>query len=157
MLGLARRECSIFALIDVIPQAFLWSTHLAGWLIALYCPVQNCERLVSWPHDDDGKLDFPTMDLVLPMAALALLSAMLTTVLAEMWQMWDPFDKGTNTRAWTLGVANEINEIDNMLNEFYEYDTKGLVRKHAYMDTSAYLDDIGLGSCGSSGNRAQTV
>lgn len=157
MLALAGRECSIFSFLDVAPIAFLWSVHLAGWLIAMYCPVQNCDWLVSWtPHEfeDSGSLQFPSLSIMVVMGVLSVLSAMLTTVLSEMWKMWDPFGAGTNTHAWTLGIATEI---DNMLNEFYEYDTKGLIRKHAYMDPSAYLNDVGFGACGSSGNKAQTV
>ncbi|POR31561.1 Uncharacterized protein TPAR_08246 [Tolypocladium paradoxum] len=157
MLALAGRECGIFSFLDVAPIAFLWSVHLAGWLIAVYCPVQNCDWLVAWTPEeveDSASLEFPSLSIMMVMAVLSVLSAMLTTILSEMWKMWDPFGAGTNTHAWTLGIASEI---DNMLNEFYEYDTKGLIRKHAYMDPSAYLNDMGCGAGGSSGNRAQTV
>ncbi|ODA79057.1 hypothetical protein RJ55_04648 [Drechmeria coniospora] len=122
MLSLAGRECTIFSHGDIAPMAFLWSVRLAGWLVALYNPVQSCQMLVNRTlAEDDSTTRLPLLNLSILffMVVLAILSTTLTIIIREMWCMWDPFSKATNPYAWTLGIANEI---DNMLNEFYEYD-----------------------------------
>ena len=48
-------------------------------------------------------------------------------------------------------------EIDNMLNEFYEYDTRVLIRKHAYMDPSSHPDDLGSSRRAEGNSRPRTV
>ncbi|KAM4064504.1 hypothetical protein HRG_005131 [Hirsutella rhossiliensis] len=154
MLSLAGRECGIFSLTDVLPVVFLHSVSVAGWLIALYSPIQRCDWIVDWAPDGSTGINLPTLNAMVPMAVLSLMSSMLTTVLAEMWMMWDPFGKGTNTYGWTLGIAMEI---DNMLNDFYEYDTDALVRAHTYMDPVPCRHEMGSDGGESSGDRAQTV
>ncbi|PHH63189.1 hypothetical protein CDD81_6240 [Ophiocordyceps australis] len=163
MLALAGRELSVFSFNDVIPVAFLWSVTVASWLIAYYHPIQRCSLMVKWaitqgPVGVDvahsTSLHLPSLQLWMPMAVVATLSAMLLTVLDEMWRMWDPFGGGMNSFAFTLGIASEI---DNMMNEFYEYDIKTFVRKHSYMDSSAWLNTLGADSFDGSANRAQTV
>lgn len=154
MLSLAGRECGIFSHTDVLPVVFLHSVSVAGWLIALYNPIQRCDWIVDWAPDDSAGVKFPSFNVLLPMATLSLTSGMLTTVLAEMWRMWDPFGKGTNTYGWTLGIAMEI---DNMLNDFYEYDSNALVRAHTYMNQVPARHDPGSYGGESSGDRAQTV
>ncbi|KJZ77230.1 hypothetical protein HIM_03551 [Hirsutella minnesotensis 3608] len=157
MMSLAGRECAIFAIIDVIPLAFLWAVYSSGLVVALYCPVKLCESISDWaPVVEPGQIRivYPSMYSLLAMASLSTASAVLLTCLSEMWAMWDPYGSGTNTFAWTLGIALEI---DNILNEFYEYDTSNLVRVHSYMDTAGCLHRAGTDDYDNSGNRAQTV
>lgn len=163
MLALAGRECSIFSYTDVAPVAFLWTVDVACRLLSFGIPAQNCDWLVNStrpPRENfdavTGKhstdIQLPMMVTMVSMAGIAVMSATILTVLNEMWKMWDPFGRGTNTYAWTLGVAMEI---DNLVNEFYEYDTRGLVRMHAYMDPSSHPVDCNGQSIGDS--RPQTV
>lgn len=154
MLSLAGRECGIFSRTDVLPSVFLHSVSAAGWLIALYSPLQRCNWIVDWAPDDSTVVRFPTLNAMIPMAILSLMSSMLTTVIAEMWRMWDPFGKGTNTYAWTLGIAMEI---DNILNDFYEYDSNPPIRANTYMDPVHFRHGLTSDGGKNSGDAAQRV
>ncbi|UNI17753.1 hypothetical protein JDV02_004073 [Purpureocillium takamizusanense] len=157
ILAQSGRECAVFAFTDVIPLESLCFVYMAGWLIALYVPVQHCNWFVQKPplELELSSQPVPTLAMLAAMAALSTSCSMLTTILSQMWRLWDPFRKGTNTYGWTLGIATEI---DDLLNEFDEYDAKELLRKHSYMDPSAYLDDMKYdGGSTQPGSHAQTV
>lgn len=88
---------------------------------------------------DSPDLEFPRAGALVAYIVMALISATVMTILEEMWCLWDPYGKAINTLTWTRGIASEI---DHMLNEFYEYDTATLIRKHAYMGASAQLNGL---------------
>lgn len=148
MLALAGRECSLFSYSDVAPVAFMWTVDLCCRALAFGSPIQNCDWLVNATDSSDLGFQIPRLGAVLSWIAVSIVSATILTILNEMWQLWDPFGKAVNAYSWSLGIASEI---DNMLNEFYEYDTNILIRKHAYMDASAYfngmLQGYGNGDC----------
>ena len=124
----------------------MWFVYVAGWLIALYAPLHHCNWFVQrTPTELEATENqpLPAVAILAVMAALSVLCSMLTTILSQMWRLWDPFGRGTNTYGWTLGIAMEI---DDMLNEFDEYDAKEILRKHSYMDSLAYLTDMKYGS-----------
>lgn len=152
MLALAGRECSIFSKRDVTPVAVLWTIDICCRAIAFGTPVQHCDWLVNGTSEG---FEIPSLEVLGSALVMSVLSATIMAVLSEMWTLWDPFGKGMNTFSWSLGIATEI---DHMLNEFYEYDTKVLVRKHAYMDPSAQLNGMMNGGlCDCSSDRPQTV
>ncbi|KAK2597405.1 hypothetical protein QQS21_005953 [Conoideocrella luteorostrata] len=128
MLALAGRECFIFSYSDVAPFN---SDRLS--------PVG--EHLFQWPN----------WSTTFAIAVMAIIIGCLLTILTEMWNMWDPVGRGINMYSWTLGMAREI---DNLLNEFYEYDKSALIRKHAYMNPSSHPDDM---SAQTADSRPQTV
>ncbi|KAM3513511.1 hypothetical protein MY11210_002798 [Beauveria gryllotalpidicola] len=121
ILAFGGRECTVYASCDVIPNCTLWTVDICCRLIALSVPIRRC----SWLVKPVG------MDLIVRMALLVVMPAAAMLILAEMWSLWNPFGKGLNTFSWTLGIASEI---DNMLNEFYESETKVPVREHKFMD-----------------------
>ncbi|GJN71111.1 hypothetical protein PLICBS_005173 [Purpureocillium lilacinum] len=146
ILAQSGRECTVFAFTDAIPLECMWFVYVAGWLIALYAPLHHCNWFVQrTPTELEATENqpLPAVAILAVMAALSVLCSMLTTILSQMWRLWDPFGRGTNTYGWTLGIAMEI---DDMLNEFDEYDAKEILRKHSYMDSSAYLTDMKYGS-----------
>ncbi|KAK3186463.1 hypothetical protein K4F52_004764 [Lecanicillium sp. MT-2017a] len=152
MLALAGRECSIFSKRDVTPVAVLWTIDICCRAIAFGTPIQHCDWLVNGTSEG---FEIPSLEILGSALVMSVLSATIMAVLSEMWTLWDPFGKGMNTFSWSLGIATEI---DHMLNEFYEYDTKVLVRKHAYMDPSAQLNGMMNGGlCDCSSDRPQTV
>ena len=155
MLALAGRECSVFSYTDIAPVAFLWSVDIACRMIAFATPIRNCDWIINSTHPSHGgqNIQIPTMMTLVAMVGISAICSMILTVLDEMWKMWDPFGRGTNTFSWTLGIAMEI---DNMVNEFSEYDTRALLRKHAYMDPSSHPDDMTQTGATSS-SREQTV
>lgn len=153
MLGLAGRECAIYSTTDVRPKAFLNMIMVAGWIMASYSLLRRCDRFVDWSPVPATSLHLPTLGVMGSMATLSLLSATMTTVLAEIRRMWDPFGKGVNMDSWTLGIATEI---INILNDFFEYDPDAVVRTHSYMDPADSKDDEGFDG-ESTKDRAQTV
>ncbi|PHH70688.1 hypothetical protein CDD82_6972 [Ophiocordyceps australis] len=163
MLARAGRELSVYSYHDVIPVALLWSVTVASWFIAYYHPIHQCGSFINVSKDDapNGVDLMPetgfypvSLGMLGIMGVVAALSAMLLTVVDEMWKMWDPFGRGMNCFAFTLGIASEI---DNMMNEFYEYDIKAFVRKHSYMDSSEWLNTLGGDGFYGPANRAKTV
>lgn len=155
MLAMAGRECSIFSKCDVTPVAVLWTVDVCCRAIAFGMPVQHCSWLLNTTSGESSGFQFPTFGVLVSALGLSVLSATIMTVLAEMWTLWDPFGTAMNTFSWSLGIATEI---DHMLNEFYEYDIKVLVRKHAYMDPSAELNGMIVGGiCDCNYERPQTV
>ncbi|KAI9155095.1 hypothetical protein HJFPF1_07663 [Paramyrothecium foliicola] len=149
MLAMAGRECTIFAGSDVAPVVLLWLLTICCWILAFLAPVAKCDMLVNATN--------PTLDHQMPgfhvfLAALPLsaVSAVLLSLLDELWRMWEPFRRGVNTFAFTLGLAKEI---DNMVNQFYEDDSVVPVRRHAYIRPSVYDDTRGVGDRMSSNSR----
>lgn len=130
MMAMAGRECAVSTRNDVVPIAFLWTIDIASRILVFAMPIHNCGLLVK-ARGTSG------IALILSIFFLAIIGATHLTIVNEMWRMWDPFQEGVDSTAWACGVALEI---DNMLNEFYEYDTSVLVRKHAYMRQRVYSE-----------------
>lgn len=139
MMALAGRECSVFAYRDVAPIAFLWAVDGSMRLIALVLPAQHCDYITNSPRNTAGEMMFPTAMTLLAMVGISSISAIILVLLQELWNMWDPFGKGINTFSWTLGIAREI---DDMLNEYAEYDEKYLIRVHSYI-RPVFVPDAG--------------
>ncbi|KAF7551110.1 hypothetical protein G7Z17_g5232 [Cylindrodendrum hubeiense] len=92
--------------------------------------LQNCDWIINSPRNTGGNIMIPTAMTLVAIFGISAMSATILTLLQELWNMWDPFGKGINTFAWTLGIAREI---DDMLNEYDEYDENSLIRVHSYM------------------------
>lgn len=148
MLSLAGRECSIFSYGDTSPVAFLWAMDIACHLLALGVPLQNCSWFI--PSEPSSVLQYIFSESFVVMILIAAICASLLTLLDEMWRQWKPFDGGVNVESWTLGIASEI---DNFVNEFHEYDSRVVIRGHAYMAQS----QIGGGSQRAGSGRPFTV
>ncbi|QUC16620.1 uncharacterized protein UV8b_00861 [Ustilaginoidea virens] len=152
MLALAGRECCIFSSSDIAPVTFLWALNVACHSVAILTPVYHCDWIVNTNRPspiNDGSLQWPESATWAAITGAAVVGATILSILNEMWNMWDPFGRGINTYSWTLGIAMEI---DNMVNEFYEYDTKALIRKHAYMAPSSHPYDHVTDNVGESSN-----
>lgn len=133
MLALAGRECTVYAGGDVLPICMLWTVDLSCRSLALLMPLKHCGWYMgSEFHHQPFYFSWRSI-------ALSLVCAITMMMLSEMWAFWDPFGKGMNVFSWSLGIASEI---DNMLNEFYEQDTRVMVRKHAYMPPSRELNSF---------------
>ena len=168
MLALAGRECSIFCYTDAVPQVFLWTIDIASRLLAFSIPGQNCGffTAAAVSHHADAATSSASLPLTayhcLAMVLFALISASLVAILDEMWRMWDPFGRGLNLEAWTLGIAREI---DNVLNDFYDGDDgddgaagDGLLsRRHSYMEQPRSAVGSRTSGSGSCDDRALTV
>ena len=164
MLALAGRECSIFCYTDAVPQVFLWTIDIASRLLAFSIPGQNCGFFAATNHAaaSSSSASLPLKAYhCLAMVLFALISASLVAILDEMWRMWDPFGRGLNLEAWTLGIAREI---DNVLNDFYEGDDDDdgggdgvLSRRHSYMEQPCSARGSRTSGSGSCDDRALTV
>ncbi|KAF4979725.1 hypothetical protein FZEAL_4120 [Fusarium zealandicum] len=123
IMAISGRECSVFAFTDAVPITFLTTIDLMARIICLSLPWQVC---ASFQGVDPNRT-------MLEFAGTSIISATALTILHEIRKLWDPFSKGLNTFAWTLGIAKEI---DCMLNEFYGKDRGARderdVRIHGY-------------------------
>ncbi|RSL73840.1 hypothetical protein CEP54_000186 [Fusarium duplospermum] len=124
MMAAAGRDCGIPAFRDNLnPIAFLRIVDTATRIVCLSIPVQTCTTL-AWSM---------MTRVAFEIGGISIITATALTILDEMWSLWDPYAKGINAYAWTLGIAREI---DSMLNDVYDSDwdkDKGLpLRKHGY-------------------------
>lgn len=133
MLALAGRETTVYTGGDVVPVCILVTVDVCCRMLALLIPIQRC----SWFMADES--EGGALVLSWKFVLLALVCAAVMTILEEMLTMWNPFGRAMNTFPWSLGIASEI---DNMLNEFYEYDRGVMVRKHGYMQSSRERNEM---------------
>lgn len=104
--------------------------ELCIYLIAFAVPLQLGDICQTELHvAGDGPPIFDGRRLMIHILLSSTASAILLTLVQELRAMWDPYGRGINTYAFTLGIASEI---DTMLNEFYEVDDKVIVRKQSY-------------------------
>lgn len=129
-MGLSGRQSHISARIDAQPVALLWIIKLACLIIALALPLQLGDTFRDQavvPGDKPPMIS--QTHVIMEMLCCSIVGAVILTLAEELQGMWDPYGRGLNTFAWTLGIAMEI---DTMLNEFYESDDNVIVRKQSY-------------------------
>ncbi|KAM5356590.1 hypothetical protein ACJ41O_003236 [Fusarium nematophilum] len=115
LMAMAGRECAVFAYTDVIPISFIWTLSITAWMLCLGIPIQACTVV-------DPARPYKT---AFELLGIGLLGATALTVVNEIRGMWNPYGKGVNTFAWSLGIAREI---DCMVNDFYRRDGKPAIR-----------------------------
>ena len=124
------RECSLNHPRDAIPCVLIWMISICVGALTIFYPVNNCDYIVNSELRAEG-INWPTLSTMNNMFSVAVLCSAIISLLGEAWDMWDPFGRGINTYAWSLGIAMEV---DMMLNDFYEFESSMLIRKHSFMD-----------------------
>lgn len=139
-MGALGREAHVNTPRDVRPRVFTWTIFICVWLTILRHPIDNCHLLVNSRIASPAQPEFPTFLTLKSMVVVSAIASLLLTLLSEAWSFWDPFNKGFNTYAWSLGIAMEL---DALLNQFHETEPAAMIRKHSYMPGRA---DIPRGS-----------
>lgn len=126
------REIQVGTMRDVNPTIFLYTVYIASLILVIRLPIDNCSRLInSTLIISSAQPEIPTVRTLISIFFIAVLCALIITIVKEGWDMWDPLSSGhMNTDGWTLGIAMEL---DALLNQFYETDPGAMIRKHSYM------------------------
>ncbi|KAH8174461.1 hypothetical protein LIA77_05880 [Sarocladium implicatum] len=141
------RQLIISSFNDIHPKALLWTFVILSRFAILASPLQLAlavqgpiELGMTAPEASQPQCttyqderDASTSHICWLPASVILLSclagALGLAIVDEVLECWDPFGRGLNTFAWTLGIAMEI---DTMLHDFYETDDDAVVRKVSF-------------------------
>ncbi|KAH7141236.1 hypothetical protein B0J13DRAFT_54509 [Dactylonectria estremocensis] len=102
MMALTGRELTTFAYHDGAPAGCLWVSSASVVVSCIAIPVHNCEMFTAY----DSKI--PTAMDIVAMLGLSAVGAGVLCLLLTLWAVWDPFRRGLNIFAWTLGIAMDV-------------------------------------------------
>ncbi|RCI17195.1 hypothetical protein L249_1841 [Ophiocordyceps polyrhachis-furcata BCC 54312] len=113
-----------FARGDACPVTYHWGVMVVGIIVAVNNPYKRAEWFVG--SESTGP---PGMFCSLfRMAYLSAVSALLTSVLKELHDMWDPYGKAINQHAYTMRNAMAI---DHLVHDYYD-DADSVVHPHDF-------------------------
>ncbi|RDA88854.1 hypothetical protein CP532_5526 [Ophiocordyceps camponoti-leonardi (nom. inval.)] len=113
-----------FAKGDACPVTYHWGVIVTGILVAF----NNHYKRAEWFVGSESTGPPPMLFSLVRAAFLSAVSALLTSVLKELHDMWDPYGKAINQHAYTMRNAMAI---DNLVHDYYD-DAESIVHPHEF-------------------------